>query len=77
MLAKKERVERQRTRTDRSFCVPKQEIAAKGYYLSPGRYKEIADSAVEHEPPESIIEQISVLGDQISIEVSKLEEMLG
>ena len=40
--------ERERPRTAQSFCVPKADIAAKGYDLSLNRYKEVVHEEVEH-----------------------------
>jgi type I restriction enzyme M protein len=42
---RKDGAERQRARTDQSFCVPKAEIAGNGYDLSINRYKEVVHDA--------------------------------
>ena len=47
--------ERQRSRTEQSFCVPKADIAAQGYDLSLNRYKEVVHEAVEHLPPKRFL----------------------
>jgi Type I restriction-modification system methyltransferase subunit len=47
--------ERQRARTEQSFCVNKEEIAANDYDLSLNRYKEIVHEEVQHRPPAEII----------------------
>ena len=47
--------ERERARTEQSFCVPKADIAAQGYDLSLNRYKEVVHDEVEHRPPLEII----------------------
>ena len=39
--------ERQRARTDQSFCVPQAEIAGNGFDLSINRYKEVVHDAIE------------------------------
>ena len=42
--------ERDRARTEQSFCVPKADIAAQGYDLSLNRYKEVVHDEIEHRP---------------------------
>jgi type I restriction enzyme M protein len=41
----KDGAERQRARTDQSFCVPQAEIAGNGFDLSINRYKEVVHDA--------------------------------
>jgi type I restriction enzyme M protein len=69
-------LERDRARTEQSFCVPKEEIAAVGYDLSLNRYKEIVYEEVEHRPPAEIIAEIERLEDEIRAGVQDLEAML-
>ena len=57
--------ERSRQRTDQSFCVPKDDIAAQGYDLSLSRYKEIIHDEVEHRPPPEIIADLEKLEAEI------------
>ena len=66
-----------RKRTDRSFLVPKEEIASNDYDLSINRYKEVEYEAVEHEPPQVIMERLAQLEDEIAEGRKALEEMLG
>ena len=66
-----------RKRTDRSFFVPKAEIAENGYDLSINRYKEVEYEAVEHEPPQVIMERLALLEDEIAEGRKELEGMLG
>ncbi len=68
--------ERQRSRTDQSFCVPKAEIAAEGYDLSINRYKEVVHEAVEHLPPREILANLSKLEVEIQAGIQSLQEML-
>ena len=55
----RETVERNRTRNDQSFCVPRDDIAAQDYDLSINRYKEIVHEDVEHRSPIEILDQIA------------------
>ena len=69
--------EGKRKRTDRSFLVPKDEIAANDYDLSINRYKEVEYEAVEYDPPRVILKRLSTLEDEISKGRKELEGMLG
>lgn len=69
-------VEQNRQRTDRSFFVPKAEIAANDYDLSINRYKEVEYEAVEHDPPRVILERLAKLEAEISQGQRQLETML-
>jgi type I restriction enzyme M protein len=75
--AEKDGAERDRPRTDQSFCVPKAEIAANGYDLSLNRYKEIIHEEVEHRPPAEIIADIERLEDEIQAGLEELKGMVG
>jgi type I restriction enzyme M protein len=68
--------ERQRLRTDQSFCVPKADIAAQGYDLSINRYKEVVHEAVEHLPPKDILAKLAKLEEEIQAGMKALEGML-
>ena len=48
-------LEAERKRTDKSFFVPKSEIAGNDYDLSINRYKEVEYEAVEYDPPQVIL----------------------
>ena len=52
------KIERERARTEQSFCVPKSEIAEQGYDLSLNRYKEIQYEEVEYRSPTEIIAEL-------------------
>lgn len=68
--------ERDRTRTEKSFCVPKDEIVAQAYDLSLNRYKEIEYEEVEHRSPLEIIADIELLEREIFEGLSELKGML-
>ena len=69
--------ERGQSRTAQSFCVPKAEIAAKGYELSLNRYKELEQEQKTHATPAHIISGLRELEKEISRGLTELEEMLG
>jgi type I restriction enzyme M protein len=69
--------ERERARTEQSFCVPKAEIVANGYDLSLNRYKEIVHEEVEHRPPGEIIAELERLEDEIRAGLEELRGMVG
>lgn len=69
--------EKERARTEQSFCVPKAEIVEQGYDLSLNRYKEIEYDEVEHRDPADIIADIKKLNAEIDEGLAKLEAMLG
>ncbi|MEO5344267.1 MAG: type I restriction-modification system subunit M [Gammaproteobacteria bacterium SHHR-1] len=68
--------ERQRERTEQSFCVPKDEIAAQGYDLSINRYKEVVHEAVDYPPPKEILAKLAALEAEIQAGMRELEGML-
>ncbi|MFW6195086.1 MAG: type I restriction-modification system subunit M [Chloroflexota bacterium] len=68
--------ERERARTEQSFCVPKSDIDSQGYDLSINRYKEAVYEEVEHEPPQQILADLWKLEDEIQQGMKDLEEML-
>lgn len=68
--------ERERERTDQSFCVPKDDIVAQNYDLSLNRYKEIVHEEEEHRPPLEIIAEIEQLDKEISKGLAELKAML-
>ena len=68
--------ERQRSRTEQSFCVPKADIAANGYDLSINRYKEVVHEVVAHRAPGEILAELRALEDEIARGMGVLEGML-
>lgn len=74
---KRHGTERQRSRKDQSFCVPKEEIAAQGYDLSLNRYKEVVHEEVDHLHPTEILAKLAELEVEIQAGLKELEELLG
>jgi type I restriction enzyme M protein len=68
--------ERDRARTEKSFCVNKAEIVAQDYDLSLNRYKEILQDEVEYLPPLEIIADIEKLEGEIQQGLAELKAML-
>ena len=68
--------EQENPRTDRSFVVPKAEIAAAGYDLSLNRYRKIEHDAVVHEPPAAILKRLRGMELEICTGLDELEKML-
>jgi len=65
--------ETERTRKDRSFLVPVEEIREKGYDLSINKYKEIERERVEYESPDVIMQRITTLESEIQQAMKELE----
>ena len=65
-----------RERTEKSFFVPKQEIAENDYDLSINKYKKIEYVPVKYPPTSEILAEIKDLQTQISKDISELEGML-
>jgi type I restriction enzyme M protein len=68
--------ERERPRTEQSFCVTKADIAATGYDLSINRYKEVVHEEVEHRTPKQILDELRELEKQIATGTAALAAML-
>ncbi|OQQ30535.1 DNA methyltransferase [Prescottella equi] len=68
--------ELERARTEQSFCVPKEDIAAQGYDLSLNRYKEIVHEEIEHRAPEVILDELERIEKEIGDGMAQLREML-
>ncbi|HPJ27160.1 MAG TPA: class I SAM-dependent DNA methyltransferase [Synergistaceae bacterium] len=64
-------------RTERSFFVPREEIAENDYDLSLNRYKEVEYEPVEYDAPEEILTRLAKLEEEIAAERKELEGMLG
>lgn len=67
--------ERERARTEQSFCVSKADIAAQGYDLSLNRYKEVVLEVVEHRAPKEILAELAKLEEEIQRGMKELEGM--
>ncbi|MEO8545607.1 MAG: N-6 DNA methylase [Burkholderiaceae bacterium] len=72
----KDGAERQRARTDQSFCVPRAEIAGNGFDLSINRYKEVLHDAVAHRPPQEILARLAALEAEIQNRMIALNRLL-
>ena len=68
--------EKDRPRTEKSFCVPRAEIVENGYDLSINKYKKIEYTPVEYPPTSEIMAELRALERQIGEEMSRLEELL-
>lgn len=68
--------ELQRTRTEQSFLVPRDEIAANNYQLTFSRYRESADVSVPTRSPREIIADIRALNTEMENDLSAIEELL-
>ncbi|MBR4845954.1 MAG: SAM-dependent DNA methyltransferase [Bacteroidaceae bacterium] len=65
--------EAERTRKDKSFLVPVEEIREKGYDLSINKYKEIEREKVEYEASEVIMGRIATLEGEIQKALERLK----
>lgn len=68
--------EADRKRTDKSFMVPKEDIAANEYDLSINKYKEVEYVAVEYPPTSEIMADIREIELEIGREMDELEKLL-
>ncbi|MDT0463593.1 type I restriction-modification system subunit M [Streptomyces gibsoniae] len=68
--------ERERARTDQSFCVPRADIAAQAYDLSLNRYKEVVHEEVLTRSPLDILADLERLNKEIGAGTARLKEML-
>jgi type I restriction enzyme M protein len=69
--------ERERARTEQSFCVTRQEIEEAGYNLSVTRYKELVHQEVEYQAPAQILDELERIEGEIQQGMSELKGMLG
>ena len=74
--AERDRSERKRARTEQSFCVSKEELAAEGYDLSLNRYKEILHEKETHRLPAEIFADIEKLENEIRAGLGELREVV-
>ena len=68
--------ETQRTRKDKSFLVPIDEIRNNDYVLSINKYKEVEREKVEYEPTEVIMARIGQLENEIAAAFNDLKARL-
>lgn len=69
--------ERDRSRTEQSFCIPRSDIASNGYDLSLNRYKEVLHEEAEHRSPPVIMDELDRIESEIQQGISELKGMLG
>jgi len=69
--------ERQRAKTEQSFCVEKAAIVEKGYDLSLNRYKEVVHEEVKHRSPAEILEGLEVIEEEIRRGMGELRGLVG
>lgn len=74
--AKRTTSERERARTDQSFCVAKAEIVASAYDLSLNRYRETVHASVTHRSPTEVLASLALLETDIRVGMKELEGML-
>lgn len=65
-----------RSRSDKSFVVPKDEIAANGYDLSINKYRRTEYEAVVYDPPHKILDEIEAAEREITDAIAELREMM-
>ena len=70
------KAEEQRTRKDKSFLVPVDEIRQNDYVLSINKYKEVEREKVEYEPTEVIMARIGQLESEITAAFDELKSKL-
>ena len=68
--------EADRKRTEKSFLVPKQEIADNDYDLSINKYKKVDYVPVAYPPTEEILKDLQALEEEITAGLKELEGML-
>jgi type I restriction enzyme M protein len=66
--------EQERTRKDKSFLVPVEEIRENDYDLSMNKYKEVEKVKVEYEEPAVVLDRIEKLTEQIYDAVNEFKE---
>jgi type I restriction enzyme M protein len=69
--------ERERARTERSFLVPRQEIAAQAYDLSLNRYRQVVHEEFEFRPSAEILDDLERIESEIHHGISELKGLLG
>lgn len=67
--------EKERSRTEQSFLVPKADIVANDYDLSINKYKEVERVKVEYEDPETILARLENLHSQVAEAMAEYKKM--
>lgn len=68
--------ENKRKRTDRSFLVPKAEIASNDYDLSINRFREVEHEELEHRAPQAILNDLETIEREITQGIKQLRGLL-
>jgi type I restriction enzyme M protein len=68
--------ENNRKRTDRSFLVPKADIAENDFDLSINRYKKVLHEVVKHDTPQQILSRLATLEAELSKGRKEIERLL-
>ncbi len=74
--ADREHTERNRSRTEQSFCVPKADIVSQSYDLSLNQYREVLHNEVAHRSPREILGELWRLDEEIRSGARELEALL-
>ena len=69
--------ESDRARTEQSFFVSVEEIAANDYDFSINKYKEVVYEAVQYEPTDVIMGKIEAIEAEIQTELAERKKLLG
>ncbi len=69
--------EHDRARTEQSFCIPKDDIAAQGYDLNLNLYKEVVHEEIKHRSPGEIMDELARIEAEIGQGMFELKRMLG
>lgn len=67
--------EANRTRKDKSFLVPKEEIVTNGYDLTVNKYKEVERVKVDYEKPDVVLARIKSLQTEIDKAIANYEKL--
>ena len=67
--------ETERTRKDKSFFVPRDEIVANGYDLTVNKYKEVERERIEYDKPELVLARIKSLQTEIDQAIANYEKL--
>ena len=71
------KAEATRTRKDKSFFVPKDEIVANSYDLTINKYKEVERERIVYEKPEVVLTRIKNLQNEINDAIANYEKLAG
>jgi type I restriction enzyme M protein len=75
--AQRDGSERERARTERSFRVPREEIASQAYDLSLNRYRKVVHEEFAFRPSTEILDDLERIESEIQQGISELKGLLG